>query len=88
VPNRFTYGYGLSPDIVDLAATKKPDLIVTVDNGIASVDGVARARAARHRHADHRSPPAGRRTAGGRLHRQPQSARLRASRARHWPASV
>jgi single-stranded-DNA-specific exonuclease len=44
VPNRFTYGYGLSPDIVDLAATKKPDLIVTVDNGIASVDGVARAR--------------------------------------------
>ena len=44
VPNRFTYGYGLSPDIVDLAAGKKPDLIVTVDNGIASVDGVARAR--------------------------------------------
>ncbi len=44
VPNRFTYGYGLSPDIVDLAATKKPQLIVTVDNGIASVDGVARAR--------------------------------------------
>ena len=44
VPNRFTYGYGLSPDIVDLAATRKPDLIVTVDNGIASVDGVARAR--------------------------------------------
>ncbi|MEF8700006.1 MAG: single-stranded-DNA-specific exonuclease RecJ [Candidatus Accumulibacter sp. UW20] len=44
VPNRFTYGYGLSPDIVDLAATKKPDLIVTVDNGIASVEGVARAR--------------------------------------------
>ncbi|HRF13785.1 MAG TPA: single-stranded-DNA-specific exonuclease RecJ [Candidatus Accumulibacter phosphatis] len=44
VPNRFTYGYGLSPDIVELAATKKPNLIVTVDNGIASVDGVARAR--------------------------------------------
>jgi single-stranded-DNA-specific exonuclease len=44
VPNRFTYGYGLSPDIVDLAATKRPDLIVTVDNGIASVEGVARAR--------------------------------------------
>jgi single-stranded-DNA-specific exonuclease len=44
VPNRFTYGYGLSPDIVELAATKKPKLIVTVDNGIASVDGVARAR--------------------------------------------
>ena len=44
VPNRFTYGYGLSPDIVDLAAKNKPDLIVTVDNGIASVDGVARAK--------------------------------------------
>ena len=44
VPNRFTYGYGLSPDIVDLAAKSSPELIVTVDNGIASVDGVARAR--------------------------------------------
>ena len=43
VPNRFTYGYGLSPEIVDLAATKNPDLIVTVDNGIASFEGVARA---------------------------------------------
>jgi len=43
VPNRFTYGYGLSPQIVDLAATMTPDLIVTVDNGIASIDGVARA---------------------------------------------
>jgi single-stranded-DNA-specific exonuclease len=43
VPNRFSYGYGLSPEIVDLAATMSPDLIVTVDNGIASVDGVARA---------------------------------------------
>ena len=43
VPNRFTYGYGLTPAIVDLAATMAPDLIVTVDNGIASVEGVARA---------------------------------------------
>jgi len=43
VPNRFTYGYGLSPEIVDLAATNNPDLIVTVDNGIASIEGVARA---------------------------------------------
>ncbi|WP_291994281.1 single-stranded-DNA-specific exonuclease RecJ [Candidatus Accumulibacter sp. ACC003] len=43
VPNRFTYGYGLSPDIVDLAAQSSPQLLVTVDNGIASVDGVARA---------------------------------------------
>ena len=44
VPNRFTYGYGLSPEIVDLAATMNPDLIVTVDNGIASIEGVARAQ--------------------------------------------
>lgn len=44
VPNRFTYGYGLSPQIVDLAAERAPDLIVTVDNGIASIEGVARAR--------------------------------------------
>lgn len=43
VPNRFEYGYGLTPAIVDLAAQKRPDLIVTVDNGIASLDGVARA---------------------------------------------
>jgi single-stranded-DNA-specific exonuclease len=44
VPNRFEYGYGLSPEIVDLAAKSGPDLIVTVDNGIASIEGVARAR--------------------------------------------
>ncbi len=44
VPNRFTYGYGLSPEIVDLAARQGPDLIVTVDNGIASLEGVARAQ--------------------------------------------
>jgi single-stranded-DNA-specific exonuclease len=43
VPNRFEYGYGLTPEIVDLAAARQPDLIITVDNGIASVDGVARA---------------------------------------------
>lgn len=43
VPNRFTYGYGLTPEIVDVATIKAPQLIVTVDNGIASIDGVARA---------------------------------------------
>ncbi len=43
VPNRFDYGYGLSPAIVDVAAESKPDLILTVDNGIASVEGVERA---------------------------------------------
>jgi len=44
VPNRFEYGYGLTPEIVQLAAQRKPDLIITVDNGIASVEGVAEAR--------------------------------------------
>lgn len=43
VPDRFELGYGLSPELVDLAAKSAPDLIVTVDNGIASVEGVARA---------------------------------------------
>ena len=44
VPNRFEYGYGLTPEIVELAATRPsgpPDLLMTVDNGIASHDGVA-----------------------------------------------
>ena len=45
VPNRFEYGYGLTPAIVELAAAGKPDLLITVDNGIASIEGVARARA-------------------------------------------
>lgn len=45
VPNRFEYGYGLTPEIVKLAATQEPDIILTVDNGIASVDGVAVANA-------------------------------------------
>jgi single-stranded-DNA-specific exonuclease len=43
VPNRFEYGYGLTPKIVQLAATLAPDVIVTVDNGIASVEGVIEA---------------------------------------------
>ncbi len=45
VPNRFEYGYGLTPEIVTLAAAQFPDVIITVDNGIASVDGVATANA-------------------------------------------
>ncbi len=53
VPNRFEYGYGLTPEIVRLAAgaagataiggTSRPDILITVDNGIASVEGVAEA---------------------------------------------
>jgi len=45
VPNRFEYGYGLTPEIVNVAAQKQPDLIITVDNGIASLDGVRAAKA-------------------------------------------
>jgi single-stranded-DNA-specific exonuclease len=45
VPNRFELGYGLTPELAELAAARRPDLLITVDNGIASVEGVARARA-------------------------------------------
>lgn len=45
VPNRFEYGYGLTPEIVALAALQKPDVLITVDNGIASLAGVDAARA-------------------------------------------
>ena len=45
VPNRFDFGYGLSVELVDVAAEDPPDLIITVDNGISSIDGVAHARA-------------------------------------------
>ncbi len=44
VPNRFEYGYGLTPEIVRLAAARAPDLLITVDNGISSLEGVAAAR--------------------------------------------
>ena len=44
VPNRFEFGYGLTPEIVALAGTRSPTLIVTVDNGISSAAGVAEAR--------------------------------------------
>ncbi len=43
VPNRFEHGYGLTPEIVRLAAERKPDFIITVDNGIASMAGVVEA---------------------------------------------
>jgi single-stranded-DNA-specific exonuclease len=43
VPNRFEYGYGLTPEIVKLASESRPDILLTVDNGIASVEGVAEA---------------------------------------------
>ncbi|MBL8512035.1 MAG: single-stranded-DNA-specific exonuclease RecJ, partial [Betaproteobacteria bacterium] len=43
VPDRFKYGYGLTPEIVALAAEKRPDILITVDNGIASLAGVTAA---------------------------------------------
>ena len=49
VPNRFEYGYGLTPEIVEVAKVAKaqqPDLLMTVDNGISSIEGVAAAKAA------------------------------------------
>lgn len=45
VPNRFEYGYGLTPEIVSVAAQRAPELIITVDNGISSIEGVAAAKA-------------------------------------------
>ena len=59
VPNRFDYGYGLTPEIVDVAARGQPDVIITVDNGISSHEGVARAQALGIRVVitDHHLPP-------------------------------
>jgi single-stranded-DNA-specific exonuclease len=45
VPDRAVHGYGLTPAIVDLAMAQRPDVLITVDNGIASLEGVAHARA-------------------------------------------
>lgn len=44
VPNRFEYGYGLTPEIVEVAESFQPDVLITVDNGIASLDGVKAAK--------------------------------------------
>ena len=41
VPNRFEFGYGLTPEIVKVAAGRSPQLLITVDNGVSSIDGVA-----------------------------------------------
>lgn len=43
IPNRFTYGYGLSPKMIELAMLRNPDVLITVDNGIASIEGVEEA---------------------------------------------
>ena len=46
VPNRFEYGYGLTPEIVELVKLQDPDVLITVDNGISSIEGVKAAKAA------------------------------------------
>ena len=46
VPNRFDFGYGLTPEIVEVARDYGPDVLITVDNGISSIEGVAAAKAA------------------------------------------
>ena len=66
VPNRFRFGYGLTPEIVALAAARAPSLIVTVDNGVSSIDGRRGGTRSRHSGARHRSPSAGRRCCRGR----------------------
>ena len=60
VPNRFEFGYGLTPAIVKLACARDPNLLITVDNGISSIDGVAAARCAGLRTlvTDHHLPAA------------------------------
>ncbi len=59
IPNRFRFGYGLTPEIVALAAERSPSLIVTVDNGISSHHGVeeARRRGIEVLITDHHLPP-------------------------------
>lgn len=60
VPNRFEFGYGLTPEIVELSLQKNPTLLVTVDNGISSVEGARRAAEAGLELlvTDHHLPPA------------------------------
>jgi single-stranded-DNA-specific exonuclease len=82
VPDRAVHGYGLTPAIVDLALAQRPQLLVTVDNGIASHAGVAHARALGCRcwsptTTCRRCWTACGHAARCRRHRQPQPARLR-----------
>ena len=60
VPNRFEYGYGLTPEIVELVKQQQPDIIITVDNGISSIDGVNAAKLSGIKVlvTDHHLPPA------------------------------
>ncbi len=88
VPNRFEYGYGLTPEIVAVAAERAPTLIVTVDNGISSHAGVAaaRARGIEVLITDHHLP--GPRAARRQRDRQSQRCRAMALPAARSPASA
>ena len=89
VPNRFEYGYGLTPEIVALAVRRKaPDILITVDNGIASIDGVAEANRRGIERAGDRPSPAGRHAAGRARASSIRTSRPAVSRARTWPASA
>jgi hypothetical protein len=76
VPNRFEFGYGLTPEIVELAAAQMPDLIVTVDNGISSIEGVSAAQALGISVSGDGPSLARRDAADCRCHRESQSTRL------------
>jgi single-stranded-DNA-specific exonuclease len=60
VPNRFEYGYGLTPEIVELAAPRRPDILLTVDNGISALEGAlaCKARGMELLITDHHTPGA------------------------------
>lgn len=60
VPNRFAFGYGLTPELMEVVSTYDPKLLITVDNGISSIDGVAAAQAAGYKVlvTDHHLPGA------------------------------
>ncbi len=84
VPNRFEYGYGLTPEIVEVALQRQPQLLITVDNGISSVEGVAAAKAAGLKVlvTDHHLP--GQQLPDADAIINPTSLAVR-SRARRWP---
>ncbi len=74
VPNRFRFGYGLTPGIVAEAAARRPTLIVTVDNGVCQHRRCGGRPRRRNSGIDHRSSSAGRGASAGRCHRQSEFA--------------
>ncbi len=87
VPNRFEFGYGLTPEIVALAASRSPTLIVTGRQWHFERRGRGRSAFTRHGCAHHRSPSARRRSAGGECHGEPQPRWRAASAVARSPVS-